>query len=79
MNTLKPLFLGPEDIYMTPEGAVTRTDDGGMEFNGAFGRMRVPEEVVARAARLVKFGRNRFEYMAAWCDRKLAQEYGQAV
>lgn len=78
MNAPQFQSLSIGDMYMTPQGAVTRMDDGSLEFIGAFGRMQIPAEVCARAARLMKYGRNRFEYMAAWCDRKLQQAYEQA-
>ena len=56
-------------IYMAPEGVI---DIDRRHFVGAFGEMDIPDDVWKRGCRLQLRGfRNRYEYMAQWCDYRL--------
>jgi hypothetical protein len=66
-----------QDVAMTGCGVLFLESEGGSPlFVGAFGEMRVPDDVWARAARIaMRFGRDKWEYAAGWCDRQLKQIY----
>jgi hypothetical protein len=62
--------------YIGKEGVILLDE---CKFVGAFGEMKVPRDTWKRAARLqLRFGRDRHEYIDAWCGRKMLAEYEQA-